>query len=300
MEGGSGVAVISLVVPTLNAGGNLRPLLEALLAQSRPPEEILVVDSSSEDGTAAVAAAYGRAAPRIRLLSVPRGAFNHGGTRDMALRQTTGEYVLFLTQDALPADGHTVEQLLLPFWDARVAAVCGRQIARPGATPQEALIRSFNYPAESRVWGAEAVAERGIKAFFFSDVCAAYRREAYLAVGGFDREIPTNEDMLIAAKFLGAGWKLAYTADGAVYHSHRDSPAQAYRRHRLIGHTLQTHRARLQGAASTGEGLRLVGHVLAGLLRQGNFGAMAAFCLNAAARQAGYLAGRRAAKRGRR
>ena len=90
---------VSVILPTLNAAGEIAALLAALMDQTQPPEEILVVDSGSTDGTAELARAHG-----ARVISVPCGQFDHGGTRDAALRQTAGEFVLFLTQDALPAD----------------------------------------------------------------------------------------------------------------------------------------------------------------------------------------------------
>ena len=90
---------VSVILPTLNAAGEIAALLAALMDQTQPPEEILVVDSGSTDDTAELARAHG-----ARVMSVPRDQFDHGGTRDAALRQTAGEFVLFLTQDALPAD----------------------------------------------------------------------------------------------------------------------------------------------------------------------------------------------------
>ena len=56
--------------------------------------------------------------------------------------------------------------------------------------------------------------------------------EAYLAVGGFDAPIITNEDMMMAAKLLHAGYALAYTPEAAVYHSHRYTMEEEYRRNK--------------------------------------------------------------------
>ena len=121
---------VSVILPTLNAAGEIAALLAALMDQTQPPGEILVVDSGSTDGTAELARAHG-----ARVMSVPRDQFDHGGTRDAALCQTAGEFVLFLTQDALPADECYIEHLLKPFADERVAAASGRQPHRPAATP---------------------------------------------------------------------------------------------------------------------------------------------------------------------
>ena len=118
---------VSVIVPTLNAAGEIAALLAALMGQTQPPDEILVVDSGSTDDTAELARSHG-----ARVISVPRDRFDHGGTRDAALRQTTGEFVLFLTQDALPAYERYIEHLLKPFADERVAAASGRQLPPAG------------------------------------------------------------------------------------------------------------------------------------------------------------------------
>lgn len=188
---------VSVILPTLDAAGGIVALLAALKGQTRPPDEILVVDSGSTDDTAELARSHG-----ARVISVPRDRFDHGGTRDAALRQTTGEFVLFLTQDALPAYERYIEHLLKPFADERVAAASGRQLPRPDARPYVRAVQQYRYPAQSQVWGAEDRQALGIRAYHLSDVCSAYRRSAYKAVGGFPHPLPTNEDMLIAAAFL--------------------------------------------------------------------------------------------------
>lgn len=279
---------VSVILPTLNAAGEIAALLAALMGQTQPPDEILVVDSGSTDGTAELARAHG-----ARVISIPRDRFDHGGTRDAALRQTTGEFVLFLTQDTLPADERYIEQLLLPFADERVAAASGRQLPRPDARPYVRAVQQYRYPAQSRAWGPEEREALGIRAYHLSDVCSAYRRSAYEAVGGFSHPLPTNEDMLIAAAFLDAGYLLAYCGDAAVVHSHNLTLRQEYRRNVLIGRFLREHGERLGNPRETGEGLRMVRQVLLQLLRNGHLLECPTFAADCAARLLGSRAGRR-------
>lgn len=279
---------ISLIIPTLNAAGSLERLVRAVLAQTVVPDEVLVVDSQSEDETAHIASAL----PRVRLVQIERRAFDHGGTRDMALRMSRGDLVLFMTQDALPADERYIERLIAPFEDERVAAVGGRQIAYPDARPYERLVRANNYPQEDRVWDAGDIERLGVRAFLISDVCAAYRREAYLAAGGFDHPIMTNEDMLMAERLLHAGFRLAYAGGAAVYHSHRFTLRQEYRRNLIIGRTMKRYEARFERVQEMGTGMALAKAVLAGLLREGRPWECVCFCANCTARLLGNRAGR--------
>ncbi len=281
----------SVIIPTLNAGAQLEVLLCRLEDQTVQPDEIIVVDSASEDDTLSIASAH----PLVQVLSIQRSDFDHGGTRDMALRRCRGEAVLFLTQDALPTDERYIERLTAPFADERVAAVGGRQIAYPDARPFERAVRAFNYPAADRVWDSGDIARLGVRAYLISDVCSAYRRSAYLAAGGFDHPIKTNEDMLMAQKLLRAGHRLAYSGSASVFHSHHFTLKQEYRRNRLIGWTMKHYEDRFANAEEMGEGVKLALAVVRTLVREGHVWECVPFAFNCAARLLGNRAGRHAA-----
>src|SRR5699024_4967535 len=78
----------------------------------------------------------------------------------------------------------------------------------------------FNYPKESRIKTKEDLPTLGIKTFFCSNVCSAYRKEAYDALGGFIHKTIFNEDMIMASKMIEAGMSIAYAADAVVWHWH--------------------------------------------------------------------------------
>ena len=165
---------VSVIIPTLNAERWISKQLDMLLSQT-VEAEILVIDSGSTDCTVSIVASYG---DRICLLQIPRDSFDHGGTRDFALHQSTGDYVLFITQDAMPTDQYCIEKLLYAFSSPDIAAVYGKQIARPDAPEYERLIRLFNYPDQPRTWRGADIPRYGVKSYFFSNVFAAYRRVA--------------------------------------------------------------------------------------------------------------------------
>ncbi len=277
------------VIPTMNPGPALRKLLDALKRQSVPPAEIVVADSESDDGTAEML----REEPGIRLVTVKRKEFDHGGTRDAVLRSCGVPFVVMMTQDALPADDRCMEELLRPFADPRVAAVCARQIAYPDAKSAEKAVRAYRYPDETDVWEKSDLGRRGVRSFLLSDVCAAYRVSAYQEVGGFAHPIATNEDMLIAADFLDAGYKLAYQGSAKVWHSHDYSLRQEYERNRKIGQFLAKYGNRFGSGSMAGEGLSLVRSVTAGLVREGKIHEIVPFWFNCAARLLGNRSGRR-------
>lgn len=284
---------VSVIIPTLNAEHEIEDLLAALERQSLRPMEILIVDSASDDGTVPLVKMH----EGIRLLQIERCDFNHGATRDMALRATTGDFVCFLTQDALPASDAYLERLVAPMaGDPSIALVSGRQLPKADARRFEQLVRGFNYPDSSSVRSKRDLKKNGIKTFFASDTCSAYRRTAYLECGGFEH-VNTNEDMLMAARFVASGLKVAYEPGAEVYHSHNLTPSQQFARNRAVGMFLESHSDDLMHASEIGEGGRLVKTVSSQLLREGNLTEFIAFGVDCCARLLGNRAGRRAARK---
>lgn len=284
---------LSVVIPTLNAADEIDSLLDVIEAQSLQPLDILVVDSSSDDGTVDEVAKH----PCVNLVRIERKEFNHGSTRDMALRRSAGEFVCFLTQDAVPASNRYLERLVAPFLaDDSIALVTGRQLPKADARRFEQLVRNFNYPNAPSVRSKSDLPKYGIKTFFASDTCSAYRRTAYLECGGFDH-VNTNEDMLMAARFVASGLKVAYEPGAEVYHSHNLTPSQQFARNRAVGMFLELHSGDLMHASEIGEGGRLVKAVSSQLLREGRLTEFIAFGVDCCARLLGNRAGRRAVRK---
>ncbi|MDP1667301.1 MAG: glycosyltransferase [Methylobacter sp.] len=247
---------VGLIVPTLNAGSLWKSWLTAFEQQTRKPDYLLVIDSSSSDDTVALARACG-----FEVQVIAKSEFNHGGTRQFGVnRLAEADIIVFLTQDALLAKADAIERLLAAFADQQVGAAYGRQLPHRNAGPIAAHARLFNYPpAESQLRGMEDRTRFGIKTVFISNSFAAYRRSALMQVSGFPVDTIMNEDTYVAGKMLVSGWKIAYCADAQVFHSHDYGFLDEFKRYFDIG-VFHTHTAWLQqtfGGAS-GEGLRFV------------------------------------------
>jgi rhamnosyltransferase len=221
----------SVIVPTLNAASLWPEFISGLRRQSLKPTAVLVLDSSSKDGTAELARQEG-----FDVMSIARSEFNHGGTRQAAADVVSPVDVLvYLTQDAVLAHDDALANLIRSFRDPTVGAAFGRQLARVGAGPIEWHARNFNYPAESRLSSLEDKNVRGFKTVFLSNSFAAYRTTALAAVGGFPDNVIVSEETIVSARLLLAGWKTAYVADAMVRHSHSYSFIEEFRRYFDIG-----------------------------------------------------------------
>lgn len=271
---------ISLVIPTLDAQAEIGELLNRILSQTCCPDEIIIVDSASSDSTVEIASSF----DGVRVIEIDRSDFNHGLTRDMAFKESSGDIVCFMTQDAVPADNRYIENLVNPLLaDNRVAISSGRQLPKKDARKFERLVREFNYGPTSNVRSKDDVSVMGIKAYFATDVCSAYRRSSYFELGGFGRT-DMSEDMLMAAKAVGAGYLVAYAADACVYHSHNLTPVEQFRRNYAIGHFLESNRELIACSSEIGEGGRLVKRVAKQLIEDRSFVELGAFCIDCFAR----------------
>lgn len=245
---------VACIIPTFNGKDDLQRLLDSLQKQTAV-FELFIVDSSSRDGTGELALS------RVKnVTTIPSSQFNHGGTRQMMVNQSSGyDVYVFMTQDAYLEDSNAFERLIAPFADEQVGAVCGRQLPHRDASPLAQHARSFNYPETSQTKSFEDAPALGLKTAFMSNSFAAYRGRALQEVGGFPGHVIFAEDMYVAAKMLLSGWKVAYAGDASCRHSHNYTLMEEFRRYFDMGvfHAREPWiRQRFGGAG--GEGLRYV------------------------------------------
>lgn len=255
---------VGLIVPTLNAGPDWLVWLAALARQTRRPDQLLLIDSSSSDETVQLAFDHG-----FEIKIIAKNQFNHGGTRQWGVEHLAGmDIIVFLTQDAILAEPDAIERLLAAFDNPEVATAYGRQLPHKNAGPIAAHARLFNYPAAGQLRSIEDRGSFGIKTVFTSNSFAAYRRSALMQVGGFPVHTIMNEDTYVVGKLLRAGWKIAYCADAQVLHSHDYSFAEEFKRYFDIG-VFHAETAWLQRefGGATGEGLKYIRSELFYLLK---------------------------------
>ena len=133
-----------------------------------------------------------------------------------------------------------------------------RQLPDKDCRMVECYTRSFNYPQESRIKTIEDVDKLGIKTFFCSNVCAAYKKSVYKELGGFVPRAIFNEDMILAGTMIKAGYGIAYAADAKVIHSHNYSGRQQFHRNFDLAVSQKDHPEIFAGISSESEGIRLV------------------------------------------
>lgn len=251
---------LSVVIPTLNPGGDLSVFLSRLRLQTDFSDaEILVVDSSSTDGTPELARQYG-----ARVLSIAREDFNHGDTRNLGVEASRGEWVCLFTQDALPVDNNYLKTLVDSVEREGAAGGFARQIPRPNASPLarrdvESWIAGSSQRRAMKIASMNAfLASPPIERYLacvFDNVASIIRRDVWEIIP-FPR-VPFGEDIEWAYRVLCNGYSIVYEPAAAVIHSHERSPdyqmkraaIDHYRLYQLFGvRTVPTRWRAMQGA----------------------------------------------------
>ena len=281
-------ADINVIIPVYRPGGELRRLLDMLMRQTVKPSRILIVNTEKKYFDESCLEGIGN----TEVVHIRKEEFDHGGTRHMAAERLQGAFLLFLTQDAVPADEHLVEELYRPFAQERVCAAYARQLPAEGCSVLERYTRRFNYGDRSRIKTAEDLPAMGIKTFFCSNVCAMYRRSAYEELGGFERRTIFNEDMIFAGKLIQHGKAVAYCAGARVIHSHNYSSLQQFHRNFDLGVSQAEHPEIFGMAKSENEGIRMVKQTAGWLLKTGRIWLLPELILQSGCKYVGYRLGK--------
>ena len=246
---------IDAVIPVYRPGKEFQELLERLDHQSVSLNKIILMNTGDAPWKEKVEKKY----PKCEVHLLKKEEFDHGGTRHLATTFSDADYLLFLTQDAMPENEKLVENLLAAFsWDERIKAAYGRQLPNSTCREIEKYTRSFNYPEKSRIKSKEDLKTLGIKTFFCSNVCAMYEKATYDKQGGFIRRTIFNEDMIYAGGLIQNDYKIAYVAEAEVIHSHNYGAVEQFHRNFDLAVSQTDNPQIFAGIRSEKEGIRLV------------------------------------------
>lgn len=212
---------ISVIIPVRNEADNVGALLDDLLAQSLPPAEVLVVDTGSTDGSAAIVAQVAAQDRRVRLLSAP-GAYP-GGARNEGLRAARSEWVAFV--DGAMRVGAE--------WLERLAASVGRD------RHVDAVLGGLEVVAETRRQRAAALAYVPARrptpdGGMWRGFClpsSLVRLDLARAIGGFPAELRSGEDLVFFQRLQNRA-RIAYAPDAVVRWTHASDSRAVWRRFR--------------------------------------------------------------------
>jgi rhamnosyltransferase len=275
---------IGVVIVTHRARDLLEGCIGPLRASPLAPR-ILVVNSTSRDGTVEAARALG-----AETWVIPRHSFNHGRTRELARRRLGTPIVVMLTPDAHAQGPEFLQLLTAPIRAGAASIAYGRQVPRAGADAIEEFNRAFNYPAQSHIRSIDDWPRYGAYTHFCSNSCAAWRSAALDEVGGFPETL-VSEETIATAALLERGHRIAYVAEARVRHSHGSGLLADFRRQYDTGYARRRFRHLLLAREpDEARGLAYARSLMV-YLAETSPGLLPYAALHTAARYAGYRLG---------
>ena len=261
---------VSAVVTVLNEGSELRPLVEKLLLQSSPDDEIIIVDGGSTDGSVATLPVH----PQLRVEIVPGAGISAG--RNHGVRVARHD-VIVCTDAGCDPDPGFIDGFRRAFSGSEPPALVSGvySVQSTNALERAQALACYPQPREvrrpdvavrtySRIFGT------GFDPRFAVGRCVAFTRAAWDQVDGFPEHLATGEDVSFGLAVARTGDCLA-SVDAAVSWKQRDGMAATWRMYRGYG------RASTSGggaALAARDGARLVAYLLAPVLLSNKAGRM--------------------------
>ena len=281
---------VDVIIPAYHPGKEFSTLIERLTKQTFPIHRIIVMNTEETYWNKELEEKFSI----LEVHHLKKQEFDHGATRAWAAELSDADVMVFMTQDALPADKSLIENLVKALTeDEKTGAAYARQLPNENCSFVEKYTRSFNYPDRSAVKTKDDLPVYGIKTFFCSNVCAAYKRDIYQKLGGFVRKAIFNEDMIYAGRLIQEGYAVAYAADAKVIHSHNYSYMQQFHRNFDLAVSQADHPDVFSGIRSEGEGIRMVKDTARWLVKTGHAYLVPKLVVDSGFKYMGYLAGKR-------
>jgi rhamnosyltransferase len=253
---------ISIVIPACNEEENISNCLEAIFAQETDCHfEVLVIDSGSTDSTLLQVKRFSR----VKIMQIKPEEFGHGKTRNLGARSSTGDYIVFLNADAIPANNQWLECLIEVIKsDDSLAGVFSRHLPRPDAHQYVVCDLIKSMPELKRI---KSKASR-FDFLLFSTVSAIIPRSVWYKYP-FDDSVVIAEDQNWARTVINHGLKVEYIPDSMVIHSHNYSLRELFFIKKQVSSSLKGFENRIW-AASFGL-IILIGNMIFKLLRDIGF-----------------------------
>ncbi len=284
---------VDVLIPVYKPDRKFSRLLQMLEKQTIPPDRIIVMNTESaywnEQGYQGIRG--------LEVKHLTKEEFDHGGTRNLAAWYSEADVMIFMTDDAVPQDDYLIARLTkalagtVPEGDP-VAMADARQLPATDCRTIERYTRQFNYPPEGMIKTAKDLPVLGIKTYFASNVCCAYRKDLFEKLEGFTNSTIFNEDMIYAAGVIGAGYAIAYVPEAKVIHSHNLSPMQQFHRNFDLAVSQAAHPEVFAGLKSEGAGIRMVKQTARYLMRRGRFWLLPSLVLSSGCKYLGYRMGK--------
>jgi glycosyltransferase involved in cell wall biosynthesis len=218
---------VSVVIPTKNAGDDLRPLLKMINNQLGFKEiEIILVDSGSTDSTVAIGREHG-----AKIVEIPSASFTHSYSRNIGAEHASGDYILFTVQDSLIPSDNFLVNLFFVLKNHNVVAVSCAEFPRKSADLFYKICCRNHYKFLGVDKGDRIFSVPDVQNFEtlrkngqLSDIACFINRDFFLK---YRYRYDYAEDLDLGVRLIKDGHKIAFLSSLKMIHSH-NRPAFYY------------------------------------------------------------------------
>lgn len=210
---------VSIVIRALDEAAHLPALYDGLAAQSRQPDEVILVDSGSTDDTIELSRAAG-----AEIVPIASADFSFGRALNVGCAAASGDVFIFVSAHVYPLNEDWLERLVAPFEaNDDVALVYGRQTGDEDRT-------AFSEMEIMRRWFPDPRDTDQDHPFCNNANCAV--RASVWNVLPYDERLTGLEDMEWAGRALEEGYRLWYESEASIVHIHEERVSQTVNRYR--------------------------------------------------------------------
>jgi GT2 family glycosyltransferase len=209
---------VSVVIVSWRRPRYVRSCLHSLRALSPGPQEIVVVDASSDDETRLVVAEF----PGVAHVSFPGGAGHMTTSRNVGLLHVSGDVIAFLDDDTVVHDGWSAG-VVAAFGESQVGALAGRTCNGQPGEESEGVEDIGKLLPDGRLTGFFAADPgRSLEVAHGIGANMAFRREVLGELGGFRDDFlgvgGVREDTDVFFRVGAMGHRIVFSPDAAVDH----------------------------------------------------------------------------------
>ena len=234
---------VDVIIPVCHGDKKLFRLLECLAMQTVIPAKVILLNVETgwkEDSCEELQnqiykhfgkyKLFGHKLPlQLEIVPIKERNFDEGATRNIGAKRATSPFLLFMKQNAIPADPKVIEELLYSL-EKGVDVAWARHVTGPTAGVIKTYVTMYDYPSKSYVRTKQDISKYGVCAYRISNACALYRRDVFENQGGFSDRIIAGEGNLFGAGLLKDNGKIAYCAEAKVYYSENSNWLAQFRR----------------------------------------------------------------------
>lgn len=212
---------VSLVCPAHNEGNNLQPLLDSILKQTMPPNEIIFVEDSSVDNTLEVLNKFKRKCANVRIFQVNNK--NISKNRNLAIRKSNAE-IIICVDAGCKLDKDYIKEITSPFKNKKVSFV---------GTVSKILIKNMF----DKCFASFVVKEKPSQNYLPKGHAMAFRKKMWNEIGGFSEHLARGaEDTYFGKKAIAKGYRPFITMRAIIYWENRKDIGAIFRQFKSYGH----------------------------------------------------------------